>query len=141
MSRLQSDHSLWSALIGWTACARRIVSPAASDRPRWRTLPAATSSAMAPTVSSMGTLGSAPCHTAEMELQRRTAELYMRHAFGQMLDVADRLGDERVNDRPLGAAKAAALPTAGAGARASESDRWPKTNAVAALIIHSCAVT
>src|SRR5436305_13820499 len=54
-----------------------------------------------------------------MELQRRTAELYMRHAFRQMLDVADRLGDERVNDRPLG------------------SD----TNAVAALVIHSCAVT
>ena len=54
-----------------------------------------------------------------MELQRRTAELYIRHAFGQMLDVADRLGDERVNDRPLG------------------SD----TNAVAALVVHSCAVT
>jgi uncharacterized damage-inducible protein DinB len=59
-----------------------------------------------------------------MELQRRTAELYMRHAFGQMLHVADRLGDERVNDRPLG-----------------ESDGLPKTNAVAALVIHSCAVT
>ena len=37
----------------------------------------------------------------------------MRHAFGQMLDVADRLGDDRVNDRPLGA----------------------DTNAVAALVI------
>jgi hypothetical protein len=56
-----------------------------------------------------------------MELQRRTAELYMRHAFGQMLDVADRLGDERVNDRPLGTAEAAALPTAGAGAGACDS--------------------
>ena len=76
-----------------------------------------------------------------MELERGTAELYMRHAFSQMLDVADRLGDTRVNDRPLGPAEAAALPTAGAGARASESDRWPETNAVAALIIHSCAVT
>jgi uncharacterized damage-inducible protein DinB len=54
-----------------------------------------------------------------MELERGTAELYMRHAFGQMLDVADRLGDTLVNDRPLG----------------------PDTNAVAALIIHSCAVT
>jgi hypothetical protein len=53
-----------------------------------------------------------------MELERGTAELYMRHAFEQMLDVADRLGDTRVNDRPLG------------------SD----TNAVAALIIHSRAV-
>jgi hypothetical protein len=75
-----------------------------------------------------------------MELQRGTAELYMHHAFRQMLDVADRLGDGWVNDRPLGAAEAAALPTAGAGARVSESDRWPQTNAVAALIIHSCAV-
>jgi uncharacterized damage-inducible protein DinB len=54
-----------------------------------------------------------------MELQRRTAELYMRHAFGQMLDVADRLGDDRVNEQPLGT----------------------DTNAVAALVIHSCAVT
>jgi uncharacterized damage-inducible protein DinB len=54
-----------------------------------------------------------------MELQRGTAELYLGHAFRQMLDVADRLGDERVNDRPLG------------------SD----TNAVAALIVHCCAVT
>ena len=43
----------------------------------------------------------------------------MRHAFGQMLDVADRLGDDRVNDRPLGA----------------------DTNAVAALVIHCCGVT
>jgi uncharacterized damage-inducible protein DinB len=54
-----------------------------------------------------------------MELQPQTAELYMRHAFRQMLEVADRLGDERVNERPHG----------------------PETNAVAALIIHSCAVT
>jgi uncharacterized damage-inducible protein DinB len=54
-----------------------------------------------------------------MELERGTAELYARHAFTQMLDVADRLGDERVNDRPLG----------------------PDTNAVAALVIHCCAVT
>jgi DinB superfamily len=76
-----------------------------------------------------------------MELERRTAELYVRHAFDQMLAVADRLGDDRVNDRPLEPAEAAALPTAGAGARASESDRLPRTNAVAALVIHSCAVT
>ena len=54
-----------------------------------------------------------------MELERGTAELYMRHAFAQMLDVADRLGDTRVNDRPLGA----------------------DTNAVAALVVHCCAVT
>jgi uncharacterized damage-inducible protein DinB len=54
-----------------------------------------------------------------VELERGTAELYTRHAFTQMLDVADRLGDDRVNDRPLG------------------SD----TNSVAALVIHCCAVT
>jgi hypothetical protein len=78
-----------------------------------------------------------------VELERGTAELYLRHAFAQMLDVADRLGDEKVNDRPLDhvPAEAAALPTAGAGARACESDRRRETNAVAALIIHSCEVT
>ena len=54
-----------------------------------------------------------------MELERATAERYLRHAFTQMLEVADRLGDEKVNERPLGA----------------------QTNAVAALIIHCCGVT
>ena len=34
---------------------------AASDKPRWRTLPARTTSAMAPTVSSIGTCGSTRC--------------------------------------------------------------------------------
>jgi Protein of unknown function (DUF664) len=76
-----------------------------------------------------------------MELDRATAELYIRHAFTQMLSVADRLGDGLVNERPLGAAEAAALPTAGAGARARESDQWPQTNAVAALIVHCSGVT
>jgi Protein of unknown function (DUF664) len=45
----------------------------------------------------------------------------MRHAYAQMLGVVDRLGDQRVNDRPI--------------------DRCPKTNAVAALIVHCCGVT
>ena len=40
--------------MGCTAQARRMVSGRASDSPRYRTLPSATSSAMAPTVSSMG---------------------------------------------------------------------------------------
>lgn len=43
----------------------------------------------------------------------------MRHAFTQMLEVADRLGDGKVNDRPLG----------------------PQTSAVAALIVHCCGVS
>ena len=43
----------------------------------------------------------------------------MRHAYAQMLGVADRLGDQRVNDRPTGT----------------------DNNAVAALIVHCCGVT
>lgn len=53
-----------------------------------------------------------------MELRPATAEAYLRHAFDQMLEVADRLGEPLINQRPLG----------------------PQTNAVAALIIHSCEV-
>lgn len=53
-----------------------------------------------------------------MDLTPATAEVYLRRAFDQMLRVADRLGDDKVNERPLG----------------------PHTNAVAALIVHCCAV-
>ncbi len=53
-----------------------------------------------------------------MELAPETCEVYVRHAFSQMLDVADRLGEDRINLRPLG----------------------PGTNAVAALIVHCCGV-
>ena len=53
-----------------------------------------------------------------MKLEPDTADRYLRHAFTQMLDVADRLGDDKVNVRPPG----------------------PDTNAVAALIIHCCGV-
>jgi hypothetical protein len=53
-----------------------------------------------------------------VELAPATAELYVRLAFSQMLQVADRLGDDKVNRRPLD----------------------DSTNAVAALIIHCCAV-
>jgi uncharacterized damage-inducible protein DinB len=56
-----------------------------------------------------------------MELDRATAELYIRHAFVQMLSVADRLGEGRVNERPL--------------------DPGAQTNAVAALTVHCCGVT
>jgi hypothetical protein len=54
-----------------------------------------------------------------MELRPATAVTYLRHAFGQMLEVAKRLGEPLVNERPHG----------------------PTTNAVAALIVHCCGVT
>ena len=60
-SRVHSEYSLCTAVTGWTTCARRIVSAAASERPKWRTLPAATSSATAPATSSIGTPGSTRC--------------------------------------------------------------------------------
>jgi len=53
-----------------------------------------------------------------VELTPATASGYVRRAFDEMLAVADRLGDERVNERPLG----------------------PDTNAVSALVIHCCGV-
>lgn len=66
--------------------------------------------------------GPPPTHRSRtvptVELTSGTALRYVRHAFAQMLAVADRLGDERVNERPLG----------------------DGTNAVAALIFHCCGV-
>jgi hypothetical protein len=53
-----------------------------------------------------------------VELTPATASGYVRRAFDEMLAVADRLGDDRVNERPLG----------------------PDTNAVAALVVHCCGV-
>ncbi len=53
-----------------------------------------------------------------MELTPTTASGYVRLAFDQMLAVADRLGEARVNERPLGS----------------------QTNAVAAIITHCCGV-
>ena len=53
-----------------------------------------------------------------VELSPATATGYARLAFDQMLAVADRLGDERVNQRPIA----------------------PQVNSVASLIIHCCGV-
>ncbi len=53
-----------------------------------------------------------------MELAAATATRYLRHAFSEMLRVASRLGDAKVNERPLG----------------------PDTNSVAALVLHCCGV-
>jgi uncharacterized damage-inducible protein DinB len=53
-----------------------------------------------------------------VELTPATATAYVRRAFDEMLAVAERLGDDEVNQRPLG----------------------PDTNAVAALVIHCCGV-
>src|SRR3954467_6817513 len=44
-SRVHSEYSVCRALTGCTACARRMVSGLASDRPMCRILPSATSSA------------------------------------------------------------------------------------------------
>ena len=60
-SRVNSEYSVWSAVIGWVAWALRMLAAEASESPRWRTLPASTSSAMAPTVSSIGTDRSTRC--------------------------------------------------------------------------------
>lgn len=54
-----------------------------------------------------------------MNLEPATADRYVRLAFGQMLDVARRLGDDQVNVRPHG----------------------PTTNTVAGLITHCCGVS
>ncbi len=54
-----------------------------------------------------------------MNLETSTADRYVRLAFGQMLEVARRLGDDQVNIRPHG----------------------PTTNTVAGLITHCCGVS
>ena len=56
--RLISEYSICRAAMGCTACARLIVFGPISDRPIYLTCPAATISAIAPTVSSIGTSGS-----------------------------------------------------------------------------------
>ena len=56
--REASEYSIWTSQIGTTAWARRMVAAPVSERPTWRTSPAFTDSAMAPTVSSIGTAGS-----------------------------------------------------------------------------------
>ena len=53
-----------------------------------------------------------------VELSPTTATGYARLAFDQMLAVADRLGDERVNERPIA----------------------PQVNSVASLVVHCCGV-
>lgn len=42
MSRVQRDHSICKAVMGWTACARLIVSGLASDKPIYFTFPSST---------------------------------------------------------------------------------------------------
>jgi|SRR4051794_671445 hypothetical protein len=54
-----------------------------------------------------------------MDLDAPTAHTYLGGAFDQMLAVAARLGDDRINVRPAG----------------------PDTNTVAALVVHCCGVT
>jgi hypothetical protein len=54
-----------------------------------------------------------------LELTPTTAHAVLRHAFDQMLLVAEGLGEPQIHQRPLG----------------------PTTNAVGALIVHCCEVT
>ncbi|CAM5654447.1 hypothetical protein SVIOM74S_08842 [Streptomyces violarus] len=58
MPREMREYSIWRSEIGAVAAARRIVSAPTSLRPMCRTYPFSTSSAIAPTVSSIGTSGS-----------------------------------------------------------------------------------
>lgn len=60
-----------------------------------------------------------PSTVRGMELTPDVAGRYVRLAFEQMLTVADRLGDDRVNERPLGR----------------------RTNAVAGIVVHCCGVS
>ncbi len=53
-----------------------------------------------------------------MKIDPATSHVYLAHALSQMVAVADRLGDDLLNVRPVGG----------------------RTNAVGALIVHSCAV-
>ncbi len=54
-----------------------------------------------------------------MNLEIDTVETYLRHAMTQMVDVAERLGDDLLNVRPVG----------------------EETNAVGALVVHCCELT
>jgi hypothetical protein len=60
-SLVQIDSSDWTAVTGWAACARAASAAVTSESPSHRTLPAWTSSAIAPHVSSSGTAGSTRC--------------------------------------------------------------------------------
>ena len=57
----QIEYSLWTAVTGWIARARRIVCAPGSERPKCLTLPCWISSFTAPATSSMGTSGSTRC--------------------------------------------------------------------------------
>src|SRR5258708_39438118 len=59
--RQNREYSLCTAVIGWTACARRIVCTPASDKPKCLTLPSAIRFLTAPATSSIGTSGSTRC--------------------------------------------------------------------------------
>jgi hypothetical protein len=60
-SLVHSEYSLWTAVTGWTARARRMVWAPASESPKCLTLPAWMSSFTAPATSSTGTFGSTRC--------------------------------------------------------------------------------
>ena len=61
VTAVQSEYSLWIAVTGRTAWARRIVLAPASESPKCLTLPSLIKSFTAPATSSMGTFGSTRC--------------------------------------------------------------------------------
>ena len=67
-ARVHSEYSDCMAAIGWTACARRSVSGAISDRPIAPILPASTWRASAPTVSSIGKARIEAMHIIEIDM-------------------------------------------------------------------------
>ena len=83
-SRVHSEYSLWIAVTGWTACARRIVPAAASDRPKCFTLPASISSFTAPATVLDRHVGIDAMLVEEVDAVGLEP---LQHALGRALDV------------------------------------------------------
>ena len=70
MPREMSEYSICRSEIGCTPWARRSVAAPTSERPIWRTCPAFTRSAIAPTVSSIGTFRIEPRRPVDVDVIR-----------------------------------------------------------------------
>src|SRR5665647_2129128 len=85
-SRVNNEYSVCTALSGWVACARRMVSGAASLMPRYLTFPAVTNSPSAPKVSSMGVSGS----TRRLDVD--VIDLYYQHRVDPETPIEETFG-------------------------------------------------